>query len=82
MKHRKFSAVAPGKVIFAGPLKGYGLLLILDHQNGFVSIYGNACKLYKLTGCQVDQQEKLGEIIEQNGKYNLYFAIKKRMWLE
>ncbi len=77
MKHRKFSAVAPGKVIFAGPLKGYGLLLILDHQNGFVSIYGNACKLYKLTGCQVDQQEKLGEIIDQNGQYNLYFAIKK-----
>lgn len=77
MEDKEFKAVAAGKVIFAGPLKGYGLLLILDHQNGFVSVYGNACKLYKLAGFYVAVQEKLGEVIKQDDQYRLYFAIKK-----
>ncbi len=35
-------APAPGRVVFADWMRGYGLLLILDHGNGFLSLYGHS----------------------------------------
>src|SRR5690606_37296805 len=32
-------AVAPGKVVFADPMNGYGLILIIDHGNGYMSLH-------------------------------------------
>jgi murein DD-endopeptidase MepM/ murein hydrolase activator NlpD len=37
-------AAASGKVIFAGQMQRYGNVVILDHQNGFFSVYGHVRK--------------------------------------
>ncbi len=38
---RDVRAVAAGRVVFADWLRGFGNLLILDHGDGFMSLYGN-----------------------------------------
>lgn len=43
-------AVAPGRVAFADWLKGFGLLLILDHGDGYMSLYAQNESLLKDVG--------------------------------
>ncbi|HYF97595.1 MAG TPA: peptidoglycan DD-metalloendopeptidase family protein, partial [Coxiellaceae bacterium] len=43
-------AVAPGKVIFAKWMAGYGLLIIIDHGNHYLSLYGRNHSLLKQEG--------------------------------
>ena len=44
------TAIAPGRVAFADWLRGFGLLLILDHGNGYMSLYGHNRSLYQQVG--------------------------------
>ena len=46
-------AIAKGRVIYADWLEGYGLLLIIDHGQGYVSLYGRNHNLYKTVNTQV-----------------------------
>lgn len=70
-------AIAYGKVIFAKWMSGYGLLMIISHGHGYMSLYGRNHVLNKRAGDFV----KPGEIIStvgQSGGHNkpaLYFAI-------
>jgi len=72
-------AIYTGKVVFAEWLRGIGLLIIIDHGNGFMSLYGNNQTLYKTLGERV----KPGELIARVGKSGakaqagLYFEIRK-----
>ena len=50
-------AVARGRVIYAGFLRGYGMLLILNHGNGWMSMYGNNETLLHGVGDQVEAGE-------------------------
>lgn len=71
-------AIAKGKVIYADWLEGYGLLLIIDHGRGYVSLYGRNYNIYKTANSRV----AAGEIIANVGKTGgyeqpaLYFAIR------
>jgi septal ring factor EnvC (AmiA/AmiB activator) len=71
-------AVAAGRVVFADWLRGFGLLIILDHGGGYMSLYGYNQELHKGVGDEV----KAGEIIAtvgNNGNHNqsgLYFEIR------
>lgn len=70
------TAVAPGKVIFANSMSGYGLLLIVAHGNGYMTLYGNNTILYK----KVNDTVKTGELIGRLGdasKNVLYFGLRK-----
>jgi septal ring factor EnvC (AmiA/AmiB activator) len=75
---QKVYAVGAGTVVFADWMKGYGLLLIIDHNNGWMSIYGRNQSLYKKVGEQV----KAGELIATVGSSGgfstpgLYFALR------
>lgn len=73
------NAIFPGKVIFAEWLRGVGLLIILDHGNGYMSLYGNNQKLYKTLGESVNQGEMIARVGESGGhsKAGLYFEIRK-----
>lgn len=83
-------AVYPGRVIFSDWLKGYGLLLIVDHGNGFMTLYAHNQSLFKNKGSPVAMGEQIATVghsggITQNG---LYFEIRKngktipaRAWL-
>ncbi len=74
------AAVHPGKVVFSDWLKGYGLLLIIDHGQGFMTLYAHNQSLFKRKGEQVNQNEPIASVghsggIKQNG---LYFEIRQR----
>lgn len=71
-------AIAPGKVVFSDWLRGFGNLLIVDHGEGYLSIYGNNQSLFKETG----QIVKSGETIAAagnsggQGESGLYFELR------
>lgn len=71
-------AVAPGRVVFARWLAGYGLLIIINHGSGYMTLYGRNHSLLKSVGDSV----KAGEIIASSGQTGgfrvpgLYFAIR------
>lgn len=74
------TAIYPGKVVFSDWLKGYGLLLIIDHGQGFMSLYAHNESLFKKKGQMVRQNEQIASVghsggIKQNG---LYFEIRRR----
>lgn len=74
------TAVYPGKVVFSDWLKGYGLLLIIDHGHGFMTLYAHNESLFKRKGEHVNQNEQIATVghsggIKQNG---LYFEIRLR----
>jgi len=74
------TAVHPGKVVFSDWLKGYGLLLIIDHGQGFMTLYAHNQSLFKRKGQSVYQNEQIASVghsggIKQNG---LYFEIRVR----
>lgn len=77
---KSVTAVYPGKVVFCDWLKGYGLLLILDHGQGFMTLYAHNQSLYKQKGDFVNQGEQIATVghsggLSQNG---LYFEIRQR----
>lgn len=76
----KVTAVFPGKVVFSDWLRGYGLLLIIDHGQGFMTLYAHNQSLFKQKGQTVQQNEQIARVghsggIKQNG---LYFEIRLR----
>lgn len=58
-------AVATGKVIFSGPFRSYGKVVIVDHGGGFFSVYGELAEIVKEKGAAVRAREKLALAGEQ-----------------
>lgn len=75
---QKIAAIYPGKVVFSDWLKGYGLLIILDHGHGYMSLYAHNQSLYKLIGDRVEQGETIATIGHSGGakQNSLYFEIR------
>lgn len=71
-------AVARGRVAYADWLRGYGLLVILDHGDGFMSLYGHNQSLYKETGDWVEANEVIGAVGSSGGQDRsaVYFEIR------
>lgn len=73
-------AVAEGKIAYSGWLRGYGMLTIINHGNGYMSVYAFNQSLHKHAGEHV----KPGEIIARVGQglgqvqAGLYFEIRKQ----
>ncbi len=76
----KVSAVADGKVVFANWLRGYGLIMIIDHGGSYFSLYGHAQKLYKNVGQSVESGELIARVGDTGGisKTALYFEIRRQ----
>ncbi len=73
-------AVADGEVVFADWLRGYGLLLIVDHGQDYLTLYGHNQSLNKQVGEQVKQNEVIAAIGNSGGndKPGLYFEIRQK----
>lgn len=73
------NAIFSGRVVFAEWLRGVGLLIIIDHGNGYMSLYGNNQKLYKGLGDFVNQNEMIARVGQSGGhsEPGLYFEIRK-----
>lgn len=72
--------VSHGRVAFADWLRGYGLLLIVDHGDGYMSLYGNNQSLYKEAGEWVEAGEVIASVGDSGGQSSsgLYFEIRKQ----
>lgn len=72
-------AVAKGKVVYAENLKGYGLLIIVEHDSDFMTLYAFNQSLYKHKGDLVEAGDVIAAVGQSGGrsKPGLYFEIRK-----
>ncbi len=68
-----------GRVVYADWLPGLGLLLVLDHGDGYMSLYGNNEQLYRRVGDRVAPGDILSAVGDAAGvgKPGLYLEIRK-----
>mgnify|MGYP001246837690 CR=1 FL=1 len=71
-------AIHGGRVVFADWLRGAGLLLIVDHGNGYLSLYGHNQSLLRAPGDIVRAGEPIATVGNSGGQEQaaLYFAIR------
>ena len=76
---QRVQSIFRGQVLFADFLKGFGLLIIIDHGDEHISLYGHNEVLYKKVGDAVDTNEVISKTGKTGGlKSNgLYFEIRK-----
>jgi len=67
-----------GRVLFADFLKGYGLLIIVDHGDDHISLYGHNDRLLKKVGDRVESNEVIAKTGVTGGlkSHGLYFEIR------
>jgi murein DD-endopeptidase MepM/ murein hydrolase activator NlpD len=72
-------AVMAGTVAFADWLKGYGLVAILDHANGFFSLYAHASALVVKAGEHVQAGQTIGATGDtgMTKEHTLYFELRE-----
>ncbi|HEX4855186.1 MAG TPA: peptidoglycan DD-metalloendopeptidase family protein [Limnobacter sp.] len=73
-------AVADGRVVFSEWLRGFGEIVILDHGDQFLSVYGNNGKLLKRSGDSVKAGETIAETGNSSGNLDtgLYFELRNQ----
>jgi len=75
---REIISTAPGRVVFSDWLRGFGLLLIIDHGDKYMTLYGNNQSLLKEVGDTVNT----GDLIALSGDQGirqytgLYFELR------
>lgn len=71
-------AVADGRVVFADWLRGFGNLLIIDHGDAYMSLYGNNEALYKRVGDSIRGGESIAAVGASGGNADsgLYFELR------
>lgn len=67
-----------GQVVFADWLRGFGLMVIIDHGQGYLSLYGQNESLLKSTGDWVEAGEPIALVGRSGGSSEpgLYFEIR------
>ena len=72
-------AVAAGRVVYADWLPGLGLLVIVDHGEGYMSLYGHNDRLLKAVGESVGVGEAIAAAGDTGGRAapELYFEIRR-----
>jgi septal ring factor EnvC (AmiA/AmiB activator) len=71
-------AIYPGKIVFADRLEGYGLLLIIEHGDGYMTLYGNNESLYKKVGDPVEAGQVVASMGSTGSPFHpgLYFEVR------
>lgn len=74
------NSIAPGKVLYADWLRGFGLVSIIDHGDGYMSVYGHNQALLKQVGDEVRSGERIALVGRSGGQEypNLYFEIRHK----
>ncbi|MBV2234261.1 MAG: peptidoglycan DD-metalloendopeptidase family protein [Sterolibacterium sp.] len=73
-------ALAPGRIVFADWLRGFGNLLIIDHGNAWLSVYGNNQSLFRQVGDTVKAGDTIAAVGNSGGnpESGLYFELRQR----
>jgi septal ring factor EnvC (AmiA/AmiB activator) len=71
--------IADGKVVFAEWLRGFGNMIIVDHGEGYMSLYGHNESLVKRIGDQVKAGESIATVGDSGGSQEagVYFEIRQ-----
>jgi len=74
------TAVHHGRIVFSDWLRGFGLLLIVDHGDGYLSLYARNQSLLKSVGDWVYQGENIATLGSSGGfkEPRLYFEIRHK----
>jgi septal ring factor EnvC (AmiA/AmiB activator) len=75
----RINSVYKGKVVYVGWLKGYGQVMIIEHGDGFYTLYGHLYKVLKQRGETVDRGEEVG-LVGDSGVHDvsgLYFEVRQ-----
>ena len=73
-------AIANGQIVFSDWMPSYGLLIIIDHDNGYMTLYGHNQSLYKSVGEWVELGELIAIVGDSGGQDDpgLYFEIRHK----
>ncbi|WP_340120664.1 murein hydrolase activator EnvC family protein [Methylobacter svalbardensis] len=73
-------AITSGTVVFSDWLRGYGLLIIIDHGKGYMTLYAFNQSLYRQVGEWVDVGEVIASVGQSGGRSHsgLYFGIRNK----
>lgn len=71
-------AVYPGKVVYADWFKGYGNLVIINHGEGYHTLYGNLSETFLKVGDIIKSREPVGKVGESAllNAPSLYFEVR------
>lgn len=74
----KVRVIAPGRVVFAQWFRHFGLLIIVDHGQGYMSLYAHNQSLFAKTGDEVKANEIIATVGNSGGRKlaALYFEIR------
>ncbi len=77
---KEINSIAPGQVVYADWLNGFGWVIVLDHGHGFMSLYGHAQTLLRDVGDEVRGGEAIALVGQSGGQPNsgLYFEIRHK----
>ncbi|MEZ9821197.1 murein hydrolase activator EnvC [Shewanella sp. 10N.286.45.A1] len=77
---QNIAAIAGGKVIYADWLRGFGMVLVVDHGKGYMSLYGHAQTLLKSAGDSVSKGESIALVGRSGGQTEsgLYFEVRHK----
>jgi septal ring factor EnvC (AmiA/AmiB activator) len=73
----KVRAAYFGRVVYADWLQGLGLLMIVAHSGGYMTLYGHAEVLYKSVGDSVAPGDVIAAMNDTGGDPQLYFEIRE-----
>lgn len=73
-------SVATGRVVFADWLRGFGNLIILDHGDGYMSLYGNNQAVLKQVGDNVHTGDAIASVGNSGGNETngLYYELRRQ----
>lgn len=74
---RPVAAPATGTVRFAGPMPGYGLVLIIEHGSGYHSVLAGLARLDVDEATEVVAGQTVGSITAANGAGRLYVELRR-----
>ncbi len=72
-------SIASGRVVFADWMRGFGNLIIVDHGDGYMSLYGNNQALLKGVGEIVNSGDTIASVGNSGGNETngLYYELRK-----
>ena len=76
----EIQSITDGKIVYADWMRGYGLLIIVDHGKGYISLYAFNQSLYKKIGDVVNAGDVIASVGLSGGhnQASLYFGIRKK----
>ena len=72
--------VADGRVVFADWMRGFGNMIIVDHGNGYMSLYGNNQAVLKSVGDEVNAGDAIASVGNSGGNESngLYYELRRQ----